>query len=590
MKKLILTLFASIIIHPLIIAKSVVAVYDIDSPISEGGQTSPSLFNLSERARPLTQFDILQSLEKAIHDKDLKAVVLDIDNAGLSLAQIQEIRTLLLQLREANKDVWIYTESLSASTALLGSAANHMTLMPQGNITLNGLYGESMYFKHLLDKIGVKVEVIHIGDFKSAGEIFYRDSPSKPAKAQQDALLDSLYAQIIQQIAEGRKILPEELTAVVDKGLITPKQALDSKLVDHLEYRTDFIKNIRAQYGKGTKYHRHYAMPNPNGPEISGIFDLFKLMLNSEKKNQGLSPYIAVIALEGNITDASIAPVRLQILKATRDAMCKALVLRVNSPGGSALASDVLWEATAEFKATGRPFVVSMGDVAASGGYYVSAAADTIFAQPGTITGSIGVVGMKIVLGDALQKLGISTHASKRGKHADILNTSRSYTTDEEKIVRDSMLDVYATFKNRITDGRGDRLQGDLESLAGGRVYSGADALKVGLVDKLGNLNAAITHAAELAKMKHCPPLLLPEPKSPIEGFFAQPEEDKHEFIQAATAHPSPLLSLRQQMLQQQYLGLLGTEKLRQIENFLIQIESIQSQRILLLAPALPAF
>lgn len=590
MKKLILAALSSLIIHPLLSAEPIVAVYDIDSPVSENGQTHSSLLDFGGPARPLTHYDISLSLFKAIADEDVKAVVLDIDNAGLSLAQTQEIRTLLLRLREAKKDVWIYTESLTATTALLGSAANHMTLMPQGNVMINGLYGESMYFKNLLDKIGVKVDVIHIGDFKSAGEMFYRDSPSEPAKKQQDALLDSLYTQIIKQVADGRGIQPDELKSIIDKGIITAKQAHEFKLVDHLDYRTSFINTIRAKYSKDTNFHRHYAMPDPNGPEITGIFDLFKLMMQSDDGNRSRAPYIAVIPLEGNITDASVAPVRLEILKATRDAHCKGLVLRVNSPGGSALASDVLWQATAEFKATGRPFVVSMGDVAASGGYYVAAEADSIFAQPGTITGSIGVVGMKFVVGDALQKLGITTHASKRGKHADLLNTSRSYTDDEEKIVRDSMLDVYATFKNRITTGRGNRIKGELESLAGGRVYSGADALKIGLVDKLGNLPDAIIHASELAKLDDLNPRLLPEPKSPIEGIFAKPEEDSHEFIQATLPKSITIQSIREEMLRQHTLGLLGAEKLRQVENFLNQVEAFQNQRILLLAPVLPAF
>ncbi|GAA5494802.1 hypothetical protein Rhal01_00966 [Rubritalea halochordaticola] len=570
-------------------AEPTVAVYDLDSPISESGQTSTSLFNLSDASRPLTHFDITESLEAAINDNEIKGVVFDVDDSSMSLAQVQEIRSLLLKLREQEKDVWLYTEYLTPTTALLGSAANHMTLMPEGNVMLTGLYGESMYFKNLLDKVGVKVEVIHIGDFKSAGETFYRTGPSEYAEKQQAALLDSLYEQIINQLAEGRKLSKEKVKDIINKGVISPKEALELKLVDHLEYRTDFIKKVRAHYGKETKFDRTYSLPDPNGPEIKGFFDLVKLMLNSDGDAKATSPYIAVVALEGNITDESVAPVRKEILAATRNDNCKGLVLRVNSPGGSALASDVLWEATDEFKATGRPFVVSMGAVAASGGYYVSAGADKIFAEPGTITGSIGVVGMKFVFGDAMDKLGITVHSSKRGKHADLMNITRAYTPEETELIRKSMLDVYGTFKKRIMDGRGDRIKGELEKLAGGRVYSGKDALSIGLVDELGGLNDAINHLYDsLDSENEIDVLLFPEPKSPMEGLFAKPKEDKHEFIQAAHPQHSMVEQLRKELLQSQAVGLLGPDKAKQIESFLNKLEAYQSQRVLLIAPSLP--
>lgn len=565
-----------------------VAVYDLDSPITESGQISASLLNIGNAERPWTHFDITESLHAAINDDEVKAVVLDVDATSLSLAQVQEVRSLLLKLREKKKDVWLYTEYLTSTTALLGSAANHMTLMPEGNVMLTGLYGESMYFKNLLDKVGVKVEVIHIGDFKSAGETFYRTGPSEYAEKQNKELLDSIYDQLTSMIAEGRSITKEKMSEVINQGLISPKQALEYKLVDHLDYRTDFIKKVREHYSKDTKYERSYSLPDPNGPEIKGFFDLVKLMLNSGNDKAATTPYIAVIPLDGEITDASIAPVRKEILAATRNENCKGLVLRVNSPGGSALASDVLWEATDEFKATGRPFIVSMGAVAASGGYYISASADQIYAEPGTITGSIGVVGMKFVLGGAMDKLGITTHATKRGKHADIMNSTRGYTPEEAEIVRESMLEVYGTFKKRITDGRGDRIKGELEKLAGGRVYSGKDALEIGLVDKLGGLNDAIAHTVEKAGIDNIDVLMFPEPKSPMEGLFAKPEEDEHEFIQASMPKNSAVEQLRKELLQSQVIGMLGQQKAQQIESFLNKLEAFQNQRVLLIAPAIP--
>lgn len=571
-----------------LLAAPTVAVYDLESPITESGQISASILNIGNVSRPWTHFDIIESLNAAIKDAEVKAVVLDVDASSFSLAQVQEIRSLLLQLREKKKDVWLYTEYLTTTTALLGSAANHMTLMPEGNVMLSGLYGESMYFKNLLDKVGVKVEVIHIGDFKSAGETYYRTGPSEYAEKQNKELLDSIYEQITSMIAEGRGLSKEKMSEVINKGLISPKQALEYKLVDHLDYRTDFIKKVREHYGKDTKYDRTYSLPDPNGPEIKGFFDLVKLMLNSGDDKATTTPYIAVIPFEGEITDASIAPVRKEILAATRNQNCKGLVLRVNSPGGSALASDVLWEATDEFKATGRPFVVSMGAVAASGGYYISSSADQIYAEPGTITGSIGVVGMKFVLRGAMDNLGITTHSTKRGKHADIMNFTRSYTPEEAEIIRESMLEVYGTFKKRIMDGRGERIKGELEKLAGGRVYSGKDALEIGLVDKLGGLNDAIEHVVSKAGVDTVDVLMFPEPKSPMEGLFAKPEEDEHEFIQAAMPRNSAVEQLRKELLQSQVIGMLGQQKAQQIESFLNKLEAFQNQRVLLIAPAIP--
>jgi protease-4 len=565
-----------------------VAIYDLEGAISESGQQSVNIMNLASTDKSYTHFDIVESLNAALTDDDVKAVVLDVDSAGMSLAQVQELRRLLLKIRAAEKDVWIYTEHLSIQTALLGSAANHMTLLPEGNVALNGLYGESMYFKKMLDKVGVKVEVIHIGDFKSAGENFYRNGPSDYAQKQSDLLMDSMYEQIIAQIAEGRNLTKVQLKAIMDKGLITPEQALELKLVDHLEYRTDFIETVRNKYGEKADYNKKYRLPDLDGPEINGLMDLFKL-IQGKKDKRHESDYVAVIALDGSIDNGSIAPVRAAILKAKRDENCKALVLRVNSPGGSALSSDVLWEATDEFKETKRPFIVSMGGVAASGGYYVAAGADHIYAEEGTITGSIGVVGMKFSLAGVMNELGITTHSTKRGKHADIMNTFRPYTKEEERIIRASMTDVYGTFKKRITDGRGDKIKGELEKLAGGRVYSGKDALAIGLVDEIGGLNEAINKAASMAKLKEFDTYLLPEPRNAIESLFSNPAKDKNnpEFISMTSPRISLVPSLfSAQFIQSPALSLLGPEKKSQIIHFIQQAESFRDQRVLLLAPS----
>lgn len=567
-----------------------IPVYDLAGPVSESGQASGSMLGLDfSPERPLTQLDLVISLMAAADDEDVPAVVLEIDQASMSLAQLQECSRHLKTIRDAGKDVWIYTESLDAKTARLGAHANHLVLMPEGNVSLTGMFSESLYFKGLLDKIGVTAHVVHIGDFKSFGEAYYREGPSAPARKQTKKLYDSIYEQMVTKIAGGRGLAPAELQKLIDQGFITPEQAKASGLVNDLQYRTDFIATLREKYGPEADFDNNYAMPDRSGPEIDGFMDLFSLMLSGDKKRRSRTPYLAVVALEGGITDQSVAPVRTEILKAKKDANCRGLVLRIDSPGGSALASEVLWEATDEFNSSGKPFVVSMGGVAASGGYYAASGADHIFAESGTLTGSIGVVGMKLAFGELLSDLGISTHGYKRGTHADLYNTTRPFTAKEEEIVRNSMLDVYQTFKERVAVGRGDKLQGDLEKLAGGRVYTGEQALVNGLVDELGGLAEAIIHAATQAGLTNYEARLLPEPLSPLDGLFASPEEPGKDDEFIAVNHPArPLLPLRDHFAALPGLELLPPDKRRALRQALQELESVQSQHIRLVAPTLP--
>ena len=584
MKTLIPTALCAFTLTAALCAKNTVVVYDLKGKVPESGAASGDILSsISNPKRPITHYDLVESINFAIKDKEVKAILIDIDDASMGLAQLQEVRRLLLQAKAAKKDVWLFTESYSLSTAMLGSACNHFTLMPESGSSFQGLHSESMYFKGLLDKIGVKMDVVHIGDFKSAGEQFYRTGPSEAADKQSSILFDSLYSQIISQVASGRSLKDNDVKKIIDQGFVTSQQLLDAKLVDHLEYRTDLIKKIKAKY-KDYKFDKSYALPDTGAPKIEGIMDLFKLMAGSKDTRDLSKPYIAIIPLEGAITDASIAPVRKEVLKATKDPMCKGLVLRVNSPGGSAKASEVLWEATEEFKQTKRPFIVSMGGVAASGGYYVSALADTIYAETGTITGSIGVVGMKPALGGAMEKLGITTHSMKRGQYADLYNTSRAFSAKERELVKNSMLDVYATFKKRVTDGRGDRIKGDLEKLAGGRVYSGADALKIGLIDKVGGLNEAIEECLSKCGDGDIFTHLFPEPKNPMEALFTSPASGNDELIQMQSNSVANKLSTT--IFQQDVLNIMGDQKKMQLQLFLNQLESMQKNHIQLIGPA----
>jgi len=567
-------------------AKPIVAVYDLEGIVSESGQGEQSMLDLSvDPSRPLTMLDLSRSLEKAVADAAVKAVVLDVDGAELDFSQIQEIRGQLASLRDAGKDVWMYTEHFSNGIALLGSAANHLTLMPEADCEFHGINAESMYFKGLLDKAGVRAEVIHIGDFKSYGENYYRTGPSDEAKKQEEQLIDSVFEQLVGGVAAGRKLSPEKVRALIDDGTLNAKRAVEAGLADHLMFRTDFVKKLHETYGKDADFDRGYELPDLEGPEITGIMDVFKLMFNESSKSKPRKDFIAVVALDGDISDESVAPVRTEILKLAKENKAKALVLRVNSPGGSALASEVLWEATDEWKATGKPFVVSMGGVAASGGYYVSSGADKIFAEAGTITGSIGVVGMKFVVGDAMDKLGITTHTIQRGRNAGAMSMTRGFSEEEAKIVRDSMAEVYTTFKKRVTDGRGKALKGDLEPLAGGRVYSGKQALEIGLVDEIGGLHDAIAHAAKEAKMEKPEVKLLPEPKSGLEGLFAKPDKDDDDEIIRASTKPAASTRLKAALKQSGVTATLPEPARSALNRLASRLDSFQNTQILLIGP-----
>ncbi len=571
---------------PPVAVKPLIAVYDLEGKLVEAGQHKQSLLDM-DTSRPLTLFDLTKSLGRALTDPAVKAVVLDADSAELDFAQIQEIRTHLLALREAGKDVWLYSEHLSNRIALLGSAANHFALMPEADCAFNGIYAESMYFKGLLDKLGVQADVIHIGDFKSYGETYYRSGPSDYAKQQEEILISSIFEQLVDQVASGRKLPPDKVRNLIDDGALTAAGVVAAGLADEVLYRTEFVKKLRDTYGKEAKFDRKYQLPDLDGPDINGLLDVFQLMFrNKSDASKSKKDYVAVVALDGDISDESVAPVRTQILKLIKDEHAKALVLRVNSPGGSALASEVLWEAADQWKRGGRPLVVSMGGVAASGGYYVSSGADRIFAEPGTITGSIGVVGMKFVLSGALEKLGITTHAIQRGKNAGAMSMTREYSKDEAEMIRKSMSTVYTTFKKRVTDGRGKALKGELEPLAGGRVYSGKDALAIGLVDELGGLREAIIHAKRATKLPKLDVRQLPEPKSPIEGLFAKPDKDETEIIRAGRA-PSVSLQLHQWLATGGLLEALPPSARAGVVRLAGRIDAFKGSPILLLGPEL---
>jgi protease-4 len=408
-------------------------------------------------------------------------------------------------------------------------------MVPTGDLFLLGLHGESVYLKGLLDKINCQADMEHIGEYKSASETLTRTAPSPEAAEMSNWLFDSLYEEIVKGIAASRQMTEERVREVIDIGAFTAESGLEAKLIDAVEHRQAFLRDVTERYGPTAKIVKHYG--RDKGPEIDtsspfGFFSFFNELMQGVQPS--FKPAVAVVYAEGLIIPGrsqeslfggnvmGSTTLRAALDKARKDDSIKAVVLRIDSPGGSATASEIIYDAGRRV-AEDKPFIVSMGNVAGSGGYYIAAGAHTIFAEPMTITGSIGVVGGKVVTKGLWDKLGVTSSEYNRGANADMLASNRPFTDAQRQRIRDWMSSIYATFTERVTTGRGDRLAEPIEKIARGRVFTGAQAVRNGLVDKLGGLDDAIRFAAGEAKIGDYDVRVLPKPKTFIdllmEGF-----------------------------------------------------------------------
>lgn len=504
---------------------------------------SPSEFDLSfGEGRPKSFMELLDRYQDAASDPDVKAVVLTVESPDVGLSQIEELRDAVKQLRAAGKEVYCHAEALDLHTYLLAAGCSRLAMVPTGELMLLGIHGEIGFYKGLLDKLGMQADMLHIGAYKGAAEPFTRTEPSSEFREQTERLFTDLYDQIVTHLAESRSLTKEKVVALIDEGPYTAEWAKQAGLIDEIAYRRDFVKDIEARY-PGAEIDSDYGRTKAPEIDFSNPWAIFvELRKLFEQVQAPAKPAVAVVYVDGLILPgkseqnplmgnlAGSTTVRHALEQAADDPMVKAVVLRVDSPGGSALASEIIWKATQRV-AEKKPLVVSMGNVAGSGGYYVSCGGQTVFADPTTITGSIGVVGGKFVLRGLWDKLGISTYAVSRGKNAAMFSTERPFTDAERAKTMALMEHVYQTFKSRVSQGRGEHLADDLENLAGGRVYTGCEALKIGLVDRLGGLHEAIRYAAGQARVGEYEVRVLPKPKTLMdliaEAITGESEEDK---------------------------------------------------------------
>lgn len=581
--------------------KPSIPVFRLKSPVTE--LPDDDTFSLNPSVG-ITLKELVRRMKKAADDPAVKAVVILPEGGSLGLAQTEEVRQAMQQLRKAGKEIYAHADSLSMREYTLLCGASRLSVVPTGDLWLMGLAGESVYLRGLLDKIGVEPDFLTCGAYKSAAEIFMRTGPSPEAEKMQNWLFDGLYDTSVQLIARSRKLKPEKIRQLIDDGPYLAEAAKKAGLIDAVEHRRGFEAMLKKKYGNEVVFDKKYGQKKQPKVDFSSPFAVFRVLgeiLGEGKKKPSGKAAVALVYVDGPIVlhggstvflsdrEARASSIRKALEEAARDSSIKAVVLRVDSPGGSATASEIILAATKRVKAK-KPFVVSMGNVAGSGGYYVACGADTIFADESTITGSIGVVGGKLATNAMFNKIGITFKPYQRGKNAAMLSSEKPFTPEERKRMQAWMDEIYEVFKGHVVAIRGKRLKKPIDDLAGGRVYTGRQALDLGLVDKIGTLRDAIDHVAAEAKLKDYEVRIVPEPKNALERLLEEAAGEHEEKPGLDAAGPRRPLSRRSASLVARampYLRDLDPQRVALIVRALERLQLMQQEGAILMMPEL---
>jgi len=544
--------------------------------------------------------DLVERMQKAQADKNVKAVVITLSDFGLGFAQIEELRQAIAGVRAAGKEVYAHSDSLSYPQYVLLSGATQLSVVPTGDLWITGLQGESLHVRKLLDMIGAKPDFLTCGAYKSAAEMFMRESPSKEADEMHNWLLDSVYESSVKLVARGRNVTPEKVRKWIDEGPYTATKAQEAGLIDAVQHRQEFEDAVKKRFDGKVTFDTKYGKAKQPQIDLSspiGIINFYSELLSGGKKPKSHKDSVAIVYVEGPIVlgsptpslldagaqVAASTPIRAALNKAAEDDSIKAVVLRVNSPGGSAVASEIILDATKRMKAK-KPLVVSMGEVAGSGGYYVACGSDTIFADECTITGSIGVVAGKLATQETFGKVGITWKEYNRGANAALLSSSSVFSDAQRKKLQSWMDDIYGVFKGHVTAIRGGKLKKPIDELAGGRVYTGHQALDLGLVDQLGTLDDAVKFAAKQAELDKYELRVVPEPKNFIEQLLDSSGEKDEDQVSLAAGPAAALQSnLRSAALSN--LRGLDNERADAILRAFQQLEILHREGIVLMTP-----
>jgi protease-4 len=447
---------------------------------------------------PIGLHSIINTLEKAKSDEDVKGVFLDMSVVDFGYAKSMELREALKSFKESGKFIYSYSEAYYNKTYYLSSVADSVFVNPMGAFIFNGMVADITFYTEALKKLGIEMQIIKRGKYKGAVEPFIMNSLSPENREQINAFVQSIYKNMLNDLSADRSIPADSLHAIANDMRIRDAQlAKDFGLVDELFYRDQVIEHMRARMGLGEKKFTLMSLGKYSHNSVS------------KEKKEKTDDKIAVIYANGNIvdgkgeTDQSIGgnTFATAVKQARKDKNVKAVVLRINSGGGSALASDVIWRETKLLRQE-KPLIVSMGDVAASGGYYIACLADTIVALPNTITGSIGVFGMIPNIEKLNEKLGLHSEYVGTGDMSEFGRIDRRLTDEERAVFDHSIGMIYETFKERVSEGRNISTD-SVHSIAQGRVWTGSMAKSIGLVDVEGGLITAIDIAAEKAGIEN---------------------------------------------------------------------------------------
>ncbi len=499
---------------------------DLGGSIDERSEPNPLAMLMGEEDGALSLEDALAALKKAATNENIEGVYLRAGGVSASTAMAQELRQALVEFKKSGKWIVSYGESYSRLDYYIASAADSILLNPEGMLEFNGMASEIIFFKDVLDKIGVKMQVFKVGTYKSAVEPFIATEMSPANREQITSYMSSIWGNILADVAESRGKSVEELNALADTMAVSSPadDFVAAGLVDKLCY-IDEVKTLLRE---------KCALEEDDELVFASVEDVAKSEVLDEKVDEEVAVYYAY----GEIVDAASTGMNqehqivgeqmvsdLQDLREDDDV--KAVVIRVNSPGGSAFASEQIWREVELLKAE-KPVVVSMGGMAASGGYYISCAANRIFAEPTTLTGSIGIFGLIPDVSNLMtKKIGVKFDVVKTNEMADMGTMSRPFNEQESAQLQKMVERGYDTFTKRVADGRG-MSQDSVKLIAEGRVWTGEQGLKIGLVDELGNLDAAVAYAAELAEMEKYRTVGYPAP----EGPFASLMKNKDSYLE----------------------------------------------------------
>lgn len=439
--------------------------------------------------QPLSMHDIWINIQKAKVDSRIKSLVLQIGYLQCDWAKVSEIRDAILDFRKTGKKAYVYIEEAPEfdKEYYLATACDRIVLHPLGWIGINGIGGYVPFFKRALDKLGVEAEIEHVEEYKTAYNMFTEEGFTPAHREMMESLYGDLYSHYVKGIAEARGKTEEEVQKLIDHGSFLGERALEAGLVDNLLYWDEF-EDILSDQGK-----KLYKIPHNQYLKIKPS----SLGLNRGKKIAIIYGMGPIYVGEGAYQIMGSATIARYLRRARKDESVAAVVFRVDSPGGSAIGSDVIWREVWLTKKE-KPIVVSMSDVAGSGGYWVSMSASKIVAQPQTLTGSIGVISGKFNLARLYDKLGITAEKIAYGKRADLYSSHRGLTSEERALLKNEILWIYDRFLAKVAEGR-NMSKAEVDRIGKGRVWTGSQAKENGLVDELGGLNRAVELAKELA-------------------------------------------------------------------------------------------